>query len=115
MKLCLFCVIQEEVHSSKDKMITYAYVKLGPKAQGVSSGFMKIEFPMSKLKEKEQTTSRANGSSLDLGLEGQIGALQKECYHDLIKACKEIAKNMGVTQWTTIMSVQVCIYRNNIL
>lgn len=95
-------------------MITYAYVKLGTKSQRVSSGLMKIEFPMSKPKEKEPTTSRvtANGSSLDLGLEGQIGAMQKECYHDLIKACKDIAKAMGVTQWTTIMSVQVCMHRN---
>ncbi len=93
-------------------MITYAYVKLGTKAPRVSSGFVKVEFPMSKPKEKESTTSKANNaSSLDLGLEGQIGAMQKECYHDLIKACKDIAKEMGVTQWTTIMSVQVC-YRN---
>lgn len=88
--------------------MTYAYVKLGPKAQGVISGFTKIMFPMSKPKEKAPPGSGSSASaSLNLGLEGEIGNLQKKCYHDLINACKEIAAEIGATQWTTIMSVQV--------
>ncbi|ODM99475.1 Bloom syndrome protein, partial [Orchesella cincta] len=94
----------EEIIQSRDKMMTYAYIKLGPKAEKVLSGFTKVQFPVSKPKEKAPTN--AAEKSLNLELEGTIGALQKACYRDLIIMCKEIAAGMGVTQWTTIMSAQ---------
>jgi len=73
----------------------------------VFSGLCKITFPLSKRKEKVSAApSNSTSTSINLGLEGEIGALQKRCYHELINKCKEIAAEVGANQWTTIMSVQ---------
>lgn len=102
-------LLQEEVYTSTDGMINCAYVSVGTKAQELYSG-RKVLFPMSRIKKKSAPTSQTScNTSLNQQLEGQLGQIQKNCYRKLIDECKAIATEMGANQWTTIMSVQVCI------
>jgi len=89
--------------------MSYAYVRSGPKAEALLMGHKKIEFARAQPKSNGSKDQEAgpSGSNINLELEGSIGQLQNNCYHDLVQACKDIAASVNVNQWTNIMGVQV--------
>jgi len=90
--------------------IAIVYIRCSPKGLDLSNGSGKVEFPMLERRHNIIEEVNKSNNALDLTLEGKVSTLQKRCYVDLVRCCKDLAAELNITQWTTIMSVQVWNY-----
>jgi len=98
---------QEELAVTKDQ-IAIAYVRLGgPKAQALIHGQARITFQMTdKVYGQQSSGAKVNGDGIDFSIEGRLGELQKQCFHDLMDYAKTKALELGVGVGT-VAGVQV--------